>query len=228
MWWARHSQRRAEPAPHAEARKPHVTYPHDSRDPPSGLAALTASALQRLPPPWPTCPSALPGSQDAASGRNTDGKEATCPRPLGGRAPAFPPTGARSLRRPGSQDPHGTPPPSPGARPRPGSQDTGGPGAARTEHLTTCPAPHGPRPAASCSRRLEEACPTSCPATGRPGAAYVPGLSGCGRGPAPPEAAGPQSGSSGYAADQNLQSPEHRRTQGTLPTPGVSPGPAGS
>ena len=74
------------------------------------------------------------------------------------------------------------------------SQDTGGLWAAETEHLTTCPALHGRGHAPATHAGLEEARPTSCPATGRPSrAAYVPGLSG---------AADPSSAGSGWARGQ--------------------------
>ena len=189
MWWAHHSQRRAEPAPTPRPGSPTSPIPTIAGTPPAGW--LPSQPLQRLPPPWPTCPSALPGSQDAASERNTDRKEATCPRPLGGRAPAFPPTGARSLRRPGSQDPHRTPPPSPGVRPRPGSQDTGGPGAARTERLTTCPAPHGPRPMAGRSRRPGGSMPHFLPSNRPTWSRLRAWPQRLRQRPAPPEAAGP-------------------------------------
>lgn len=113
MWWARHSQRRAEPAPHAEARKPRITGPHDSGDPPAGWPPSQPLLCNACHPHGQPAPLPSRGSQDAASGRNTDGKEATCPWPLGGRAPTFPHTGARPTEA-RVLDPHGTPPPSPG------------------------------------------------------------------------------------------------------------------
>ena len=90
MWWARHSQRRAEPAPHAEARKPHVTYPHDSRDPPSGLgcphslcSATPATPMANLP----LCPPGISGRSQWEKHGREGGHLPTAPGGQGTRVP---------------------------------------------------------------------------------------------------------------------------------------------
>lgn len=130
---------------------------------------------------------------------------------------------------PGHRTPNGTPPPSPGGvaptrepgyrQPR-GSKD-GAPddvssstqAKARGRPLTQAWRKHAPLPA----QRPADLEPSTCLASAAAAETQLRR-----------KQLGPQSGSSGYAADQNLHSPEHRRTQGTLPTPGASPGPAGN
>ena len=129
LWWACHGQRRAEPGPTLRPGSPVSLVPTVTTQQSWRAGRLTASALQRpQSPPWPTCPCDLPGISGHSQWEKPGwegGYLSTAPGGQGphSRVPALPHTDARSPQRPGSQDPHRTPPPSPGgAVPRPGAR----------------------------------------------------------------------------------------------------------
>ena len=160
------------------------------------------------------------GSQDAASGRNQDGKEATCSRPLGGRAPTAGSPHSHTLthaphRGPGHRTPTGPLRPVLGAQHPDQEPGHGWPVGSRkgAPDDVSSSARARPRPGHSC--RPGGSTPHFLPSD-RP--AWQSRLRAWpqrrGRPQLRRKRLGPRSGSTRYEARQSLQSPRTHRSQG--------------